>query len=258
MVTVAHETARTWRDRVAARRDIAVLLLGWATADRRSELAGVLGSDLDLVATPDGDRLLRIRLRGSKTSRTAAEEQYVARGDTDALLCPWCALQRWLILLDAHDTAAAAERRRQRTRDPDADVDEAAVADAASIAVQKLLRREAGADPHTHRCGGTWPVLRHPDLPVFRSLSRADGGLPHSPAPITGRSIARIITTRAEKAGCPPLRGHSLRAGRATWMFDTGATVEQVMAVTRHRRTETALAYDRRRQQRSGDAAHGL
>ncbi|MGV9679118.1 hypothetical protein ACWDSJ_27880 [Nocardia sp. NPDC003482] len=257
MVRLAHESARTWRAQVAARRDIALLLLGWATADRRGELAGLRGADLRPVPHHDGGHRLRIRLRGSKTSPTATEDQYVDRGGPDALYCPWCAVLRWLAVLDAHDTAAAAERGRQRLAGT-AEIDEDAVTDAASIAVQRLLRRDADRNPHTHRCAGTWPRLAHPELPVFRSLARSDGGLPRSPEPIDGRSIARIVAARARKAGFGPLRGHSLRAGRATDLFDRGASAEQVMAVTRHRRLETALLYDRRRAQRSGDVPHGL
>lgn len=261
MVDVAHTSASTWRRRVAARRDIAVLLLAWATADRRSELAALRGDDLRMIRRSGGGRLLRIRLRGSKTHQTEPEDQYVARGDTDALYCPWCALLRWYVVLDAHDTAADDERgRQQRAGGPETGIDEVLVTDAVSIAVQRAVRIDAARyDPHTHRCDGAWPTPARPELPVFRSLSRADGGLPRSTGPLDGGSIARIIATRATKADITtPLRGHSLRAGRTTYLRGLGIPVEDVMAVTRHRRVETVLLYDRGREERSGDVAHGL
>ena len=213
-VDKAHATAYTWRERLAARRDIAVLLLGWANTARRSELARLTKSDLTLAPHHDGEDRLRIRLRGTKTARTKVTHGYVRRGTgEDALYCPWCATLRWLAVIEAADTAAAHERRRRpgHAADPDR------VADAVAIAVMQLLDDPAERDAHAHRCGAKWPESRSAGMPVFRPLSRRLGGLPHSPTPITGHGIGGIITSRFAAVGADA-RGHSLRAGRATWM----------------------------------------
>ncbi|MFF7944798.1 hypothetical protein ACFZC5_34330 [Nocardia gamkensis] len=118
MVTAAHTTARTIRQQIAARRDIAVLAVTYAASLRRSETAALSLEDLSLVDSPEHDRLLRVRIRGSKTSRAKIQHVYIPRGrSADAVCCPWCALQRWIAVVDARDHAAARERRRQRRHD---------------------------------------------------------------------------------------------------------------------------------------------
>ncbi|MGW4719467.1 hypothetical protein [Nocardia sp. NPDC004260] len=253
VVTTAHTEARTWRQAVAARRDIALTVVLYAAALRRSEAVGLSLGDLTVVDGPDNDQRLRIRLRGSKTSQTDVEYLYLKRGSGDALWCPWCALQRWLAVLAVADDAVITTRRRLRAANR---IDEDAVTDAASIAVQRHLRRDT-SDPHEHRCAGPWPAPhRAADAPVFRPVSH--GGLPHFDTALSDRSVGRILADRSAAAGVEPLRGHSPRAGVATHLWDTGATVAEVMALTRHKRVETALLYDRRRAQRSADVDTGL
>ncbi|WP_280391113.1 hypothetical protein, partial [Nocardia brasiliensis] len=249
--TGGHAASSTWRDQVAARRDIAAAVLLYAAALRRGEAAALILGDLDLVESPDGDLLLRIRLRGTKTHRAKVTYKYLRRGrGSDALCCPWCALLRWIEILIVHDDAVREARKYLRDNDI---VDDTVITDAASIAVQRFLDTDR-ADPHQHRCGGEhWPE-RHRRTPLLRPLSH--GGLPRRTA-LTDRSLARSLIGRAAAAGIT-LRGHSFRAGAATHAFDLGAGVEQVMALTGHKRVETALRYDRRREQRSADTDTGL
>lgn len=257
MTSTAHDVATTWIQQVAARRDIALITLMFAAALRRSEAVKLTLADLSVITDQPGadgdelDELLRVRLRGSKTSRTKVEHLYLRRGTTDALWCPWCAVQRWIVVVTAYDNAVDDEQQRQQAAGI---VDVQAVTDAASIAVQRLLRRDR-SDPHEHRCAGPWPAARRSAVPLFRPLTH--GGLPR-PTALTGRSVGRIFGARADAAGVEPMRGHSARAGAATEMFDRGASVEEVMALTRHRRMESALRYDRRRARRSADAQLGL
>ncbi|WP_280470742.1 tyrosine-type recombinase/integrase [Nocardia farcinica] len=254
MITTAHTGARTWRAQVAARRDIAVLALGFAAARRRSELAGLTVADLSLTRGSDGERLVQVRLRGTKTSRTAFTHLYLPRGrGADALCCPWCALHRWLVVLAARDRAAAREQRRQRRHGLSV-LDQAAGDDAAAIAVQRAVATDT-ADPHTHRCTDPWPEHPHPETPLFRPLAR--GGWPRERA-LTDRQIARIIQSRGAAAGYPDLRGHSLRAGAATEAHARGARLEDIMALGGWANPSTALAYDRDREQRSARVDLGL
>lgn len=246
MVDTARAGATTSRRQVAARRDIALILLGYNFGRRRSEIAGLKLGDLDIVDdNPDRRPLLRIRLRGSKTRQDGTEYYYRPRSTRDGRYCTWCALARWIAVLNAADDAAATTRG-------DAD----AVTDAVSIAVQRLLTSDT-TDPADHCCDGDGWLTGRVRAYLFRPVSH--GGLPHrTDTALSGRSVAEIVRQRADAAGIGPRRGHSLRAGVATQMFDDGATVEEVMALLGHKRPETSLRYDRRRAQRSADVDTGL
>jgi integrase len=82
--------ARIPRD-VRGLRDRALLLIGWAAALRRSELAALGASDLRFE--PDG---LIIELRRSKTDQEAAGEAVPVPFGTQAQTCPVRALREWL------------------------------------------------------------------------------------------------------------------------------------------------------------------
>jgi integrase len=78
-------------DTLAARRDRAILLLGYAGAMRRSELAAVTVADIDQV--PEG---LLIRLRRSKTDQEARGRKIEIVYGTHPTTCPVRALRAWL------------------------------------------------------------------------------------------------------------------------------------------------------------------
>ncbi|UGT58804.1 hypothetical protein [Nocardia asteroides] len=244
MITTAHTTAVTWRQQVAARRDIAVILTGFSMLARRSELAALWTSDLSL--TTDGERLLRIRRRGTKAHRGKVTHVYRRAGTGPALSCLWCALHRWLIVLDARDQAAARELRRQH-RHQLLVVDQPALKRAISIAVQRALAADE-FDAHTHRCAQPWPETSAPEAPLFRPVAKT--GLPSADG-LSDRQIARIIQARGRAAGYPDLRGHSLRAGGATTAFENGAELTDVMALGGWSTPASALRYDRDRDRRS-------
>ena len=111
-------TFTLWPGGVIARRDAAVLLLGFATAARRSELVGLT------VADVTGHRVdgLHLRLRTSKTDQEARGAVKAVPYGRDPATCPPCAYTRWRLLLDAADGAGVdgvqrravmAELRRQ-------------------------------------------------------------------------------------------------------------------------------------------------
>ncbi|MGW5569702.1 hypothetical protein ACWEVD_00760 [Nocardia thailandica] len=251
LVTTAHTSAVTWVQQVAARRDIALLTLAFSIAGRRVEAAGLNTGDLTL--TTDGERLLQVRLRGTKTRRTELSYAYVPAGKGAALLCPWCALHRWLILLNTRDDTAAREHARQ-FRTGRTTINHRLLGMRISTAVQATLAADT-SDPHEHRCTDRWPEPADPDGALFRPLGRT--GLPQE-GRLSDRQIARVIATRGAAAGYPGLKGHSLRAGAGTEAFDRGNPLEDVMALGRWANPATALSYDRNRQRRSARVDLGL
>ncbi|WP_280186769.1 MULTISPECIES: tyrosine-type recombinase/integrase [Nocardia] len=223
------EQARTWRQQVAARRDIALLVLAFAGARRRSEVLNLQRRDLTVESDSEGEHI-RIALRGTKTSRRKITYFVVERGQT-VVLCPWCALLRWLVLLADYDHAVAAGG-------PDAGV----------VAVHKRLRLERNLDPHTHYCDRALPSFPSVCVPIFRSLARV--GVPARMQPLTGQAFGRMIHARALAAGYSPaeaaaFRGHSLRAGATTQASDNGATYREIMNMTGHTQIDTVRKYDR-------------
>jgi len=93
-------------------RDRALLLLGFAAALRRSELAALCLGD----ATPVAGRGLRVLVRRSKTDQRGAGQEVAIRANhAESALCPVVALQAWLDVrhqgadLDGLPPDAAAE-----------------------------------------------------------------------------------------------------------------------------------------------------
>jgi integrase len=90
-------------DDVRGVRDRALLLIGWAAALRRSELAAMVASDLRFE--PDG---LIIELRRSKTDQEAAGEVVAVPFGAQAETCPVRAVRTWLAV--AGDDGAVFRR----------------------------------------------------------------------------------------------------------------------------------------------------
>lgn len=204
-IVTARETATGWADQVYERRDSALLLMGFAGAFRRSELAGFQVGDITRHRH-DG---LHLRLRKSKTDQDGT-------GDTRALpytdshrSCPPCAYLRWLQVAAAFDAAGRP-------------------------AVIRLIR--GAPDFVGHVCRGAWPRTPETVAPVFRSVRR-NGNL--STAGLSGSAIHKRIRQRAAAAGYDPvlvdqLGGHSLRAGFVTQAFRNGADAHAIMRQTGH------------------------
>ena len=102
------QTAGEWPAGVAARRDMALLLTGFAGAHRRSELVSLTLADVTLHST-DG---LHVRLRRSKTDQEARGTVKALPYGRDPATCPPCAYVRWRQVLQAWDTAADGAARR--------------------------------------------------------------------------------------------------------------------------------------------------
>jgi integrase len=233
------EVAGGWPAGVAARRDTALLLMGFAGAFRRGELAALAVGD---VAAHRADGL-HVRLRTSKTDQEAHGRTVALPYGRDPLTCPPCAWTRWRELLHAADTAPAEKRR---------------------AAVLRVLRRQAAHDHVIDTAGddrggagdsGRLHVCRStrlaepadPARPLFPSVHGT--GIVRDRA-MSGDAVYEMIRRRAEQAGYTTtqirqLGGHSLRAGFVTEAFRQGADAHAIMRQTGHRSHAVLETYAR-------------
>lgn len=161
-------------------RNRALLLLGFAGALRRSELAALRKKDLG--RRPQG---LLITIPESKTDQEGEGQSVSIRRIEESRYCPVQALRRWT--------------------------------EASGI--------EEG--------------------PLFRG-TRQDGSL--RPGPISGRTVANVVTNAAERAGLSDLESisaHSLRAGHITQVVEEGVPISIIQEQSRHESTEAFQEYVR-------------
>jgi len=239
------DTAGTWPAGVSARRDMALLLMGFAGAHRRSELVALTLEDVTLHST-DG---LHVRLRRSKTDQEAHGTVKALPYGRDPVTCPPCAYVRWRQVLHAWDTTDPEGRRR---------------------AVMTALRRQAatssrgeeeGEDEPQHCCrGARLHEPADPARPLFPPV-HATGAI--GATAMTGNAIAEMIQRRAAAAGFTPaqvdkLGGHSLRAGFVTEAFRAGADAHAIMRQTGHRSPVMLEVYAREHAPLVGNAVTRL
>jgi len=233
-----------WPGGVIARRDAALLLVGFATAARRSELVGLTVGDV-AVHRVDG---LHLRLRTSKTDQEARGTVKAVPYGRDPATCPPCAYTRWRLLLEARwrllleaaDLVDPAGQRRS---------------------VMTELRRQAldvGVDGHVCRV----------DLPEPADPGRALFPLVHKTGRIgmigmSGQAVNVVLARRATDAGYTPeqvakLGGHSLRSGFVTEAFRQGADAHAIMRQTGHRNPAILETYAREHAPLVGNAVTKL
>lgn len=240
---MADLTARAtdWPAGVAARRDMALLLMGFAGAHRRSELVALTMADVT-VYPADG---LHVRLRSSKTDQEARGQVKALPFGRDPITCPPCAFTRWREVLHAWDAAPAGGGRR---------------------AVIPVLRRQAAHEangggaqegPAQHCCRTTrLPDPGDPTRPLFPTVHKT-GAI--GDRAMTGHGINEMIQRRAAAAGFTPaqtalLGGHSLRAGFVTEAFRAGADAHAIMRQTGHRSPAMLEVYAREHAPLMGNA----
>jgi len=166
-------------DDLAGLRDRAMLLVGFAGALRRAELAAIRVEHLE--ATERGLRLTLPRSKGDRTGSGVTVA--IPYGATE--LCPVRALRRWQ--------------------------------EAANITGGAVFRR-IWVPPTRHQLGeGPSPVV---------GIRAIDAG-----------TVARIIKTRAAKAGFDPdeIGGHSLKRGALTTGMDRGVHPTRLKQFGRHK-----------------------
>jgi integrase len=249
LMTPIGESAGDWPAGVAARRDMALLLMGFAGAHRRSELVGLTLGDVTLHSA-DG---LHVRLRSSNTDQEAHGSVKALPYGRDPVTCPPCAFVRWRELLHAWDTATAGAGRR---------------------AVMPVLRRQAANDTvggggggeedeegGQHCCRTTrLPEPADPGRALFPTVHKT-GAI--GEAAMTGHAVNEMIRRRAEQAGFTSaqaqlLGGHSLRAGFVTEAFRAGADAHSIMRQTGHRSPVMLEVYAREHAPLMGNAVTRL
>ncbi|MEJ7648156.1 MAG: tyrosine-type recombinase/integrase [Nakamurella sp.] len=208
-------------------RDTALLLIGFAGAFRRSELAALTAGDVSLHPE-DG---LRILVRRSKTDQEGAGTTKAIPRGAHLATCPVCAMIRWHHLVESHDIGG----RR---------------------AVLRALATEP--DRETHICSpGALVAPADPRSPLWRSVHKS-GAI--GPDPITGTVVLEVVKRRAKAAGLDPstLGGHSLRAGFVTQATRAGADTPSIMRQTGHRSPATVDIYRREADPLAGNAVTKL
>jgi len=224
-----------WPAGMAAHRDAALLLMGFAGAHRRSELVGLRISDVT-VHPADG---LHVRVRSSKTDQEGVGVVRALPYGRDPQTCPPCALVRWRRLLlayvvdDGGRPAALAQlhQRGLSTEHVCRGVDDTAgkTADVGADGDESSVDGGGGGErwlfPTVHKTGQPGKVM-------------------------TGDAVAMMIQRRAAAAGFTPaqvdlLGGHSLRSGFVTEAFRAGADAHSIMRQTGHRDPKMLEVYAR-------------
>lgn len=201
-----------WPTGVARRRDALLLLVGFAGALRRSELANLRLEDVTVdVDARTQEPLLLVDLGVTKTDQTGTHAQRVvlprgARRPT----CPVCAFADWVDVLTAADPRG-------------------------------LLEDEPDREP-THRCH-SYRFHTHQG-PLFPAVSR-HGRI--AAKPMSDKAVADLVKRYALKAGLDPalFGGHSLRAGFATQAALGGASDREIMRQGRWTNPRTVHRYIR-------------
>ncbi len=222
-----------WPAAMAAHRDTALLLMGFAGAHRRSELTALHISDVT-VHPADG---LHVRVRSSKTDQ---EGQGIVRAlpyGRNPQTCPPCALVRWRRLLlayvvdDGGRRAAIAQlnKRGLSTEHVCRSVDDPT---AAAVDINADGQKSTAGD------GGGGERWLFPTVHKTGRPSKV----------MTGDAVAMMIQRRAAAAGFTAaqvdlLGGHSLRSGFVTEAFRAGA--HSIMRQTGHKDRKMLEVYAR-------------
>ncbi|APU21226.1 site-specific recombinase XerD [Actinoalloteichus sp. GBA129-24] len=219
---LAERPPATWPGGVTRRRDALLLLVGFAGALRRSELAALTFADIATETDPaTGEPLLIVHLGVTKTDTTAtAHHQVVLPRGARPHTCPVCAFADWTELVETH---------RRGGQD----------------AVRTLLDTP-GPDDRVHRCHRFTPATALHDLatPLLPAVNR-HGGL--ADRPLSGRAVSELVKRYALRAGLDPdlFGGHSLRAGFATQAALGGAGDREIMRQGRWSNPRTVHRYIR-------------
>ncbi len=223
-----------WPAALAAHRDAALLLMGFAGAHRRSELTALHISDVT-VHPADG---LHVRVRSSKTDQEGAGTVRALPYGRDPQTCPPCALVRWRALLLAYDAggrpAAIAQMNRRGLATEHC---------CRGVGDSNTATADGNADgPESSVAGGggeeRW---------LFPTVHKT--GQPSEKA-MTGDAVAMMIQRRAAAAGYTAaqvdlLGGHSLRSGFVTEAFRAGADAHSIMRQTGHKDPKMLEVYAR-------------
>lgn len=221
----AAAVAGSWRTMVTERRNTALLIWGFDSACRESELVGLDDVDVEWV-----DEGLVLHVRRSKTDQEAKGQRKAIprRRSVDRCgVCAWVRLQELLVAQDLGGATAVVRALRDNRKIPD---------------VHVCHRPDGFAET---RVGDTAVSPR----PVFRAISPATAG-GFTDRRIHRETVRQVLLAEARRAGLPPelvsrLGGHSMRAGFVTTALRAGAAPYEVRRQTGHISDRTVDIYRR-------------
>lgn len=250
---------------VAAIRDTALLLCGFAAGRRRSEIAAANMGDLTWHASDGYHWTIPV----SKTDQDGTGLTTVLWRGRHTLTCPPCALTRWIelrVVLAAasaeppgHDESPLADATRSRL-----------VGRRQRVAAMWFLhqQRTIRSDVHACRIPPGWRASRGAPpvditleyLPLTLRATDPLFATAHRGGRVGGRISGEVVTDviiRAREAANLPTAGysaHSLRAGFVTAADRGGASVMEIQQQTGHRTHESVAVYRRRYSPADGNA----
>ena len=227
---------QTWPSAVTGHRDRLILLLGFATAMRRSELAGLRVGDV----VDAGSEGLRLRLRRSKTDQEGSGQ--------------------WRPVPAASAPADCAERAWiPATTVPPGGIPDQDHGPGAGIRPTGI--RTSFRDPELTGTGPRSATMPDPGVvaagPLLRTC-RCDGVV--DDAPMSGSAINAVVKRRVHAAGLDETQfgAHSLRAGFVTQALRGGADYAEVMRQTGHSSPAMVQVYARETDPLRGNAVTKL
>jgi len=218
-----------WPAGVIGARDTAILLLGFAGALRRSELAALRLADVELT-----DGALTLRIRSSKTDQQGEGHTVGYPRGTRRDTCAGCAVLDWAAILHSNTTSGRVGVLRL-------------LHDARPAAGTRGTRPgrvgHSCTDPDQLRA---WREMldADPDVPLLRPVTKA-ATIPARP--VSDATVDDVLRRRLRGAGIDPagFSAHSLRAGFITEALTAGANHHEVMRQTRHASPATVELYAR-------------
>lgn len=199
-----------------ARRDACILLIGFAAALRRSEIAALQVRDVTL-RPGEG---LRICVGSSKGDQEGHGLVKAIPYGTSYLTCVPCAVVRWREMLDAYDAGGrTATLRLAAQRDE----------------VDRHLCRDALLDHN---------LAQH--RPLFRSVTAAQR---IGASAVSADAINNVIKRWLTRARYDPTEygGHSLRAGFVTQALNNNSSTHSILRQTGHKTPSMIEVYARER-----------
>lgn len=214
-----------WPEAIAAYRDATIVLLGFAGAFRRSELAGLAVGD---VAFDRADGL-HIRVNSSKTDQEGRGLIKAIPYGRASVTCGPCAFHRWLSLLNAAENGTRAS---------------------VIACVDEDARDQ-------HVCRGHNPGYSDDRRPLFRAVTKS-GVIARTQ--LSDHPINSVVKVRAAGIGFDPtlFGGHSLRAGFVTEAFRRGQGSRTIRKQTGHQSDAVLDIYDRENAPMHNNAAQNL
>lgn len=214
----------TWPAGLAGIRDTFILLGGFASAMRRSEMAAMRQMDIRHEPTTG----LLVHIPWSKGDQEGRGARIVMPYGQSPQTCPVCAYVRWQQAVEAAATSRAA--------------------------VMRVVLSTPEWDHRVHICGMAHQMTS-PEAPVLRIIRR--GG--HLDSGLTGDALHRGVQRRSTHVGITGDIGfHSLRAGFVTQARRNGADARAVRRQTRHSSDALIDLYDREHSPLVGNAVADL